>query len=583
MKHIHHQPFLQFNFTDQHNEMQPLTFTQPVQVITTDKIDEVLPCFVKIQQAIHEGYYVAGYISYEAAPAFDKDYCVHVNHHLPLIWFGVFKESTQSIEQSEQNPFTIQPWKLNISTETYNKHLNYIKKQIQNNKTKQVNYTVRLESEFSGNPYSYYKQLAAAQAANYSAYLDIGDYAILSASPELFFQVKGDKIITRPMKGTIERGKTYAQDQANKNWLFNSVKNRKENILIVEQMANELKKLAKQNTIAITNQYEIEAYPTVYQMTTTLSAQLQPNINFSHIFQTLFPSASITGTPKSDTMKIISEIERFPREVYCGAIGYITPNNEAIFSVPIRTVIINSDTKQALYGVGGGITLDSQNEEEYHEVLTKAELLKTTYPSFELLETFGLNNGVYLVFDEHLMRLKQSAIYFNFSIDLQKIKNDLLRLAAKQGKGSFRIRLLVAKDGSYSIESQTISPMPKNVRVKLAEQPIDKNNVFFYHKTSYRQMYEEHFEQTDPYFDALLWNKNEEITEFTIGNVVVEINGERYTPPVSCGLLAGTYREHLLKNGEIKEKIISLRDLKRCTNIWLINSVRQWVTVELDC
>src|SRR5699024_3066793 len=229
-----------------------------------------------------------------------------------------------------------------------------------------------------------------AQDAKYTAYLNTGDHTILSASPELFFRIDNNKITTKPMKGTVSRGKTYKEDLENAEWLQSSKKNQAENKLIVDLMHKDLGKIANPGTVETTKLFEIEKYPTVYQMTSTITANLSPKKSMTDIFKALFPCGSITGLPKKETMQVIADLETATREVYCGAIGFITPKKKAVFNVPIRTVIIDNESRKSTYGVGGGITLKSSKEEEYKEVLAKSELLHTARPSFSLLETIGL-------------------------------------------------------------------------------------------------------------------------------------------------------------------------------------------------
>lgn len=314
-------------------------------------------------------------------------------------------------------------------------------------------------------------------------------------------------------------------------------------------------------------------------MTSTVTAEIQDHIELIDIFKHLFPCGSITGIPKRATMDIITRLETTPREVYCGAIGYITPDDEAIFNVPIRTVLIDKKDKMARYGVGGAITKDSKKEHEYEEVLIKTRLLTNKQQDFKLLETLGLINGEYLVLKEHIKRLKESALYFDFDLRLDEIQNDLNYLAQKHNQDQWKIRLLVEKYGEYTIEIEKLIPFSDNFTVRLSQQPIHKDNLFLHHKTTNRSIYEENKIHSDELFDTLLWNHDHEVTEFTNGNIVVELDGGLYTPPLSCGLLAGTFRESLLKKEIIAERKILIDDLKHCENIWFINSVREWVPV----
>ncbi|HAM79348.1 aminodeoxychorismate synthase component I [Ornithinibacillus bavariensis] len=565
-------PFLHFDFY-----RKPITFKNPIKIIAATKIEQVLPSLLEVQQAIMNGYYAAGFISYEAGPAFNPHMDVHPNHKMPLLWFGIYNNVSNE-ELSPKGSFYTSNWESDTDINQYQKSIQSIKDYIRVGDSYQVNYTIRMNAQFHGDPIAYYQQLIHSQSTNYGVYLDIGHYKIISASPELFFHLKKGKVITRPMKGTISRGDNPKDDKANADWLFHSEKNRAENVMIVDLLRNDLGRIAKPGTVKVPKLFSIEAYPTVYQMTSTVEAEIDSKKGILEVLQALFPCGSITGAPKISTMKIIKELENTPREVYCGAIGYITPENEAIFNVPIRTVVLDSDGK-ATYGVGGGITWDSNKEDEYEEVLTKAKVLSKGQQSFQLIETIGLIAGEYIVLENHLNRLSKSANYFSFSFHLNKLRKKLDEIALLYSKGKWKVRVLLGRDGLTSLEVTEENMIEGKPIVTLASRPINKLDIFHYHKTTKRDIYEELFEPD--LFDVLLWNENQEITEFTKGNVVVEMNGTLYTPPVECGLLAGTYREMLLQKEEIHERTISIKELNQCQRIWFINSVKEWLPVQL--
>ena len=575
------QPLLAFEFADSNGKIKPLTFQNPIKVIRADKIDEVLPCFQLVQDAVDNGYYAAGFLSYESAAAFESAYRIKEGSTMPLLWFGIFSEPLHhSITGTD--PYTLTEWKPSVDMDDYNQSILSIKQSIESGDTYQTNYTIRLNSHFQGDDIAYFEKLKSAQASNYCAYINTHEHSILSASPELFFHLKGDKITTRPMKGTIKRGKSAAEDEANAKWLYESEKNRAENLMIVDLLRNDLGMIAEPGTVSVPKLFEIEQYPTVHQMTSTITAQVSTNTKVVDIFKALFPCGSITGAPKISTMNIISDLEQEPREVYCGAIGFITPNNEAIFNVPIRTVMIEHQSGQATYGVGGGITWDSTTDGEYQEILAKASLLKESRPEFQLLESLLLNKGNYFLLEEHLNRLKDSAQYFGFRCDLSDVNNALDAFSKQNQHGKLKVRLLIAKNGDITIEANSLTHPEAALKVLLASKPIEKDNLFLYHKTTNREIYSQ-FQMQKPadIFDILLWNEDGELTEFTNGNVVLEIDGSLWTPSLNSGLLAGTFREMLLKNGEIREKTLTIADLQKSRKIWFINSVRKWLEVQL--
>jgi len=576
----HKEPWLVFEFANSEGDINPLIFKRPLKVIAAFAINEVLPCLKLVQEEVNNGYYAAGFLSYESAPAFDAAFNTNKESTMPLLWFGIFAEpENQSF--SSTGTYALTEWEPSVSLEEYNQSIQAIKDGIERGDTYQTNYTIRLHSHFEGDDFAFFEKLKKAQSSDYCAYINTGEYSILSASPELFFRLQDETITTRPMKGTIKRGKSFEEDEANARWLYLSEKNRAENVMIVDMLRNDLSLVAEFGTVQVPKLYEIEPYPTVYQMTSTITGRVAENTEPIDIFRALFPCASITGAPKVSTMKIIAELEPEPREVYCGAIGYITPNKEAVFNVPIRTVLIDQQSGIATYGVGGGITWDSTSEGEYDEVLAKASLLEEDRPEFELLESLLLEYGKYFLLKEHLERLKKSAKYFGFSVDIECIKKKLDEFAS-QNNGKLKVRLLVNKKGVVTIDAQSILVQPTPIKVILGGKPVDKDNTFLYHKTTNRSIYTD-FQLTKPsdVFDTLLWNKDEELTEFTNGNLVLELDGELWTPPVNSGLLAGTFREMLIKEGMIREKVLTIADLQQSSKVWFINSVRKWLEVEL--
>lgn len=576
-------PHLLFEFRNQRGEIEPLAFTDPVQILQTHHIEEVPAIMEQIDKAAEQGYYAAGFVSYEAAPAFQPEMKTREFGVLPLIWFGIFEEpqipqkETLSLEE-----YSVGKWHMAGSPEAYQEGIKKIKNAIEEGDTYQVNYTERLHADFSGSDFAFYRQLARNQQADYGAYLDLGSHSILSASPELFFRVDNGQLMTKPMKGTAPRGKTLQEDKSRIAELLTSEKEKAENLMIVDLLRNDMSRLAERGSVKVDKLFEVETYPTVHQMTSTITAELAPELKIFDWFKALFPCGSITGAPKISTMKTIAELEATPREVYCGAIGYITPEKDAVFNVPIRTVMIDKGKGSARYGVGGGVTWDSTSEGEFRELQTKAEVLTARRPEFGLLESLKLENGSYPLMSYHMKRLKDSAAFFKFSADEQKLTSDLAELAENNPQGIFKVRLLLGQHGEFSIKAQETAEILEPIACLLAESPIDSSNTFLYHKTTHRQVYEKSAEAIPPEaFSVLLYNENGELTEFTIGNLVVEKNGEFFTPPVKCGLLPGTFRQKLLDAGEIKEKVLLKEELGEYETIWFINSVRGWLRVEM--
>jgi para-aminobenzoate synthetase/4-amino-4-deoxychorismate lyase len=380
------------------------------------------------------------------------------------------------------------------------------------------------------------------------------------------------------MKGTAARGLTFRRDAQFREGLRRSAKDRAENAMIVDMMRNDMGRVAETGSVVVESAFDVEKYPTVYQMTSTVRARTAEP--FGRIVEALFPCASITGAPKVRTMQIIRELEPSPRGAYTGCIGYLTPAGSARFSVAIRTAVIDRAAGTAEYGVGGAIVWDSDQANEYIECQTKAAVLQAEAPEFDLLEAI-LHEGErgYFLLDEHLGRLAESAEYFDFAVDLPAIRQRLVEFAGHLGGEPAKVRLSLGRTGRVTVESVPLSAiaLPTPLRLKLADQAVDDRNVFLYHKTTCRSVYESAYACRGECDDVVLWNTHGQVTETTRANIVVELDGRLVTPPVECGLLAGVFRGHLLRTGEIAERIVTVDDLGRAGRIWAVNSVRKWM------
>ncbi len=577
-----------------------LRFEKPVEVLTARTPDEVFQCLEKIETS---GLWAAGFISYEASGAFDSALKTHESRNLPLLCFGLFENveqtflSAQMRRQECPRHYSLSKWVPSISRTEYAAAIAAIKEHIAAGDTYQVNYTFRLNAGFSGSPFDFFCDLVAAQQGRYSAFIETGEFAICSASPELFFGFKDGVITSRPMKGTMPRALTAEVDRVVAEALRNSTKNRAENIMIVDMIRNDIGRIAAVGSVETLSQFDVEKYPTVWQLTSTVQGRLNvdavcsPRFSVQNergedtastlrdLFTALFPCASITGAPKAKTMEIIQSLEKSPRGVYTGAIGFIAPDGKAQFNVAIRTAIVDRNTGMVEYGIGGGIVWDSDPEEEYREALSKAAILTRKLPEFQLLETMLSEDGEIFLLERHLKRLADSANYFNFKFDHEQICAHLRDLRIE---GSARIRLLLNKGGKFEVENFAMKRGEDAAStLAVAKEPVDSGDVFLYHKTTNRTVYEKAKADFSDVDDVLLFNERGEVTESCVANVVVELDGRKVTPPVSCGLLAGSLRDSLLASGEIEEQVVMLDDLKRAKNVWLINSVRKWRKVFL--
>jgi para-aminobenzoate synthetase/4-amino-4-deoxychorismate lyase len=520
-----------------------------------------------------------GFVSYEASPAFDAAMQVKAvnDSDPPLIWFGLYKSC--SIKPLHQAPWSLtKVWQPEISEDRYCARIREIRDHIASGVTYQVNYTYRQHGVIDGEPLGFFRDLVKKQSTDHCVFIDTGDYAICSVSPELFFDYRQDTLTMRPMKGTAKRDLTNAEeDAAIRHWLETSNKNRAENLMIVDMIRNDLGRIAIPGTVSVPRLFTVEPYPTVWQMTSTVCARTRADI--PEIFNALFPCASITGAPKIETMRLIADLEDSSRGLYTGAIGCIHPTGDAWFNVAIRTAVIHKPTGKAEYGVGGGIVWDSTPEDEYQESRLKARVLwlnKLNGASLLTTLFWSPETGLAL-WDEHLTRLKNSMTYFGIpapSVDLETTVTDKL----KNAQSPQRIRLLIDETSLVTCECTPFTANTSDiVRIRLASDAIDSSNPLLYHKTTDRRVYN-HAKEKDgrDVDDVLLWNEKGEITETTIANVVIEENKSLLTPALECGLLPGTLREKALKNGQITEAIITRERLLHADRLWLINSLRGW-------
>ena len=558
-----------------------LRLHQPTRIITAVSPSDLIPKLEEVETAVEQEDFIAvGYLTYEASSAFG--FKTHAKEKLPLLWFALFEPA--HIEDLGQE-FPLQriktvseqeSWQPNLSASQYQSAINTIKENIAQGNTYQVNYTFHLRRQFAEDPLAYFQRLAQAQQAEYMAYLDTGDYVICSASPELFFTLDGDHITSKPMKGTAVRGRTYEEDQANIAWLAQSEKNRAENVMIVDMIRNDMGQIAEVGSVQVPKLFDVEPYPTLLQMTSTVTAKTKRPL--AEIISAMFPCASITGAPKKRTMDLIHNLEKEPRGLYTGSIGIIAPNRQVQFNVAIRTVVIDKKQQEADFGVGSGIVWDSETEDEFNECQVKASVLTTERPTFDLLESLLWEPETgYFLLEEHLNRLQRSAHYFGIEVNETAVLNHLY-IFADTLKEACKIRLLLSKTGKIVVQSQSLAAgaLPEPVRIGIAREAISSNTVWLYHKTTLRKIYNEARASRPDCDDVILWNERQEITEASSSNIVLSLDGRLVTPPIASGLLAGTFRESLLQNGRIQEQVLTLNDLHCADDIFLLNSVRRW-------
>lgn len=561
-------------------------FKNPVGVIQSSNPEDVLPKFSEVETALARGLYAAGFLSYEAASGFDRALSVHPSSNIPVLWFGLydhFEETEKPPAPTVGDDYMLGEWQPNVSESDYLKSIERIKSYIHAGDTYQVNYTTKLRAPFRGDPYSFFHSLSGAQQGRNCAYINLENVAVCSASPELFFSLKGNAAKSCPMKGTAPRGLSYEDDCSAVERLRLSEKDKSENIMIVDMIRNDLGRVAVPGSVQVSSMFDIERYPTVLQMTSTVRAETTGSI--SEILKAMFPCASITGAPKVRAMEIIKELEQEPRGIYTGSIGCIAPGplRKALFNVAIRTVVIDKKAGKAEYGVGGGIVWDSDGHSEYAECLTKARVLTERSPKFELLETmlWTAEKGYYLM-EEHITRIMRSAEYFLIPVAKDMLVERLVESGDKMQFDRAKVRLLIDQTGQVDIQSMAYNHEVDKVYIlRLAERAVNSKDKFLYHKTTNRAVYKEARGSCTNCDDVILYNERGEITETTIANIVVRLDGELYTPSLKSGILPGTLRSELLKKGEISERVITTDDLGKCEEIFMVNSLRGWMRAVL--
>lgn len=492
----------------------------------------------------------------------------------------------------------------NMEEREYLEALDAVHEYIRAGDTYQVNYTLKLLFSLTGSHDALYRDLRRNQSVAYGAYLRWGDRRVMSYSPELFFRRHAGGLTVRPMKGTFKRGRNPEEDAAARSFLHDDQKNRSENVMIVDLLRNDLGRVMHEaggGEVRVRSLFDVETYESLLQMTSTIDGRLEKErlkrVSLFAIFKALFPCGSVTGAPKIRTMEIIDELEKEPRGVYTGAIGFLAPNGEAVFNVPIRTLVFDSNSGEM--GIGGGITHDSDPHDEWKECLLKGRFLTDPCPEFQLIETMLWRPGQgYWLLNEHLERLAASAVYFSFSYNRDRLMRQLDTHSLKF-RDVRRVRLTLAKDGAIAVASQSCElPMharlpdrpefsPANLpRVTFAETATDSSQCWLMHKTTLRKIYDQGFAaaQKAGCFDQIFVNDKGEVTEGSIANVVIYREGAYLTPPVSCGLLAGVMRKQLLADPVVmvEERTLFPADILEAEALFLVNSVRGVVQVRIE-
>jgi para-aminobenzoate synthetase/4-amino-4-deoxychorismate lyase len=554
-----------------------LRFEDPEAVITIHDLADVLPALERAEDYTKAGKWVVGLLSYDAGPAFDDAVHSQRDPSVPLVALGVF-DAPEASAGPLDGPFEISEWTADQDEATYTESIRTIRELIRAGITYQVNHTVRRHATFWGSAEGLFASLVRAQRAEHDGFLHFGSHALCSASPELFFTRDGGTLTSKPMKGTRPRHHNAEVDERIAKELHASPKDRAENVMIVDMVRNDLGRIADPGSVHVPHLLTVEHYPTVHTMTSTVVAQSDATL--VEALQALFPVASITGAPKYQATRVISELEQSPRGAYCGTILALSPDGRWECNVVIRSVWLDLLEGTGTYGVGGGIVWDSDPHDEWRETEHKSRVLARAGKPLELLETMAWTpDGGVSLRQRHINRLLRSGDHFGITVDMDRVM-DLLNNV--RSDTPVMLRLLVDAAGTPKLQMRALPSSSDEVRaLPLDTMPTDPYDEFLVHKTTTRTRYDEALERFPDAGDVVLWNQRGELTETCIANLVLELDGQLVTPDHRGGLLAGTLREELLDRGQLTERVVTIDDLDRADRIFAINSVRGWDEIEI--
>jgi len=563
-------------------------FGKPFAMIEAWHLPEVSDALAKVARFQEKGAFLAGYIAYEAGAAFEPKLAAvapAASKHLPLLRFFAYEDAmmlspqmadrhiADTCAQGHQISLPEADWSFDEYTPRMARVLEYIRR----GDIYQANLTFPLTGNLQGEPLSLYAALRSAQPVGFGAYLQMSDATVLSLSPELMIRRSGDRLITRPMKGTSPRGSCVAEDQVRRRSLRKDPKERAENLMIVDLLRNDLSRVCRPGTVDVRNLFEVETYPTLHTMTSTVVGELEGERSSADILAALFPCGSVTGAPKIRAQQIIQELEDCPRGIYTGAIGYLEPSGDFSFSVAIRTLTITQDGRY-VYPVGGGIVSDSSVTREYEEALLKGRIISDEAQPFDLIETIGWSDDRgFTLLGRHLERLESSAAYFGRPYDRARILHALEEATSPQEATNLRLRLLLATNGQVSIRAAPLeTALPTPLPFVFAEERVDAADPYLRHKTTRRTKFDRALAaaKKDGAMEALFENQYGEMTEGAWTSLFVERGGKLLTPPLSSGLLPGTLRADLLAGGRAREAVLTREDIASADTVYLGNSVR---------
>jgi para-aminobenzoate synthetase / 4-amino-4-deoxychorismate lyase len=575
---LNREPFLLFEDTIKGDSFY---FTEPIEEICARDASEVIPAFARMDELGRKGFYVAGFVSYEAGYCFfpSGGMIAKAPEH-PLLHFYAFTKKITGLPENLLTaeagvPLFLSNFCWDTSREHYVSSQNQIHEHLCNGDIYQQNQTLQMTFACNREPLQVYRHLRKMQKTSYTAYLNFPDYKILSFSPELFYQKTKQTVVVEPMKGTLvvsEKPEVLKNDE----------KNISENLMIVDLLRNDLGRIAHPGSVKVEQLFHVQTFETVHQMTSKISAQVDKDISVLSLFESLFPCGSITGAPKWSAMKFIHQQEVSARGVYTGAIGYIEPNNDQSFNVAIRTLTFRNNLFNM--GVGGGIVADSDIKAEYQEALLKSRFVRKLNSDFFIFETFLFDGFTCRYLSLHLQRLLNSAQEFGFEIDLALIESEIL-FHVRNLSGDHKIKVKLMYDGEFAVESQKIEKAQNSQKaslVALSAKRVDSQNIFQKHKTSRRELYDADYEvaQKNGFYDFIFLNEKNQVVEASRHNIFIKTQGQWRTPPLSSGALPGIARQRALGELRAQEEMFSIEDVRRAEEILLTNSVRGCVRVQ---
>lgn len=585
------------------SEANAILFTFPITEICCHDGSKLEDALCKIDQFRSNGLHLCGYIAYEAAyflaDRHDFVFNTQSGNKIPLLHFYAFRDRHDlTLDQatawlqnlnSSDTPVAIEKLSLNMSKEDYLNRIEQIREYIRDGDSYQVNFTLKYRFAYQGSPTALYRRLRGRQRVEFAALLNFPEFGLLSLSPELFIRKRGNILESKPMKGTWPRGVSADEDRESIAAMKRDPKTLSENVMIVDLIRNDVSRVANIGSVTVENLFEVQTYETLHQMISTVKGRVGVDTPASEIIRQLFPCGSITGAPKIRTMQIIEELEVEHRGIYTGAIGYLTPNNDFCFSVPIRTCIAYRDGTAEM-GVGGGILNESDPYAEFDECVLKAKFLTGINSSFRLLESmrYRYATGDIENLDRHLARIQHSASALLFNIDPVILVREL-RAAVRGVREDKKVRLTVDCGGSMDISLHTLGDTSNSQQpcyVDISDQIVKREWFLLRHKTTERTMFDREYEKyhEEGAYDVLFLNDAGHITEATRHNVFIEKDGLLITSPVNSGLLGGIARGVFLETHRERcvERPLTPSDLLSADRILLTNSVRGVVQVLLN-